>query len=260
MGEEERRRGGIAGSTRTITEFCGEHKSLSRIETRATPDGGADARASSLSRYLSGVPKTIASTSTFLADPIKGSRFVASIAPCTDAEQALAHVESCRERWPDASHHCWAYRLADGEGRSHDDGEPGGSAGRPILAQIEGHDIIDAVVVVARWFGGTKLGVGGLIRAYGGCAGQALDRADAAEFVPWAELSVRFDHRFTGEVHHVVSTHGAEVLDTVYGDGVTMRLRMAQADLEDVCRALRDRTAGQAEVATLTEVSESPGA
>jgi len=200
------------------------------------------------------VSKSLVSPSTFAAEPIKGSRFVASLAPCTDADQALAHVAACREQWPDASHHCFAFRLAGGEGRSHDDGEPGGSAGRPILAQIDGHDVVDVVVVVLRWFGGTKLGVGGLIRAYGGCAGQALDRAELQDHVVMVQLVVVFEHRFTGDVHHVLGAHGVEVLETTWGDGVTMRLRVPLAVSRDVSRALRDRTQGQA------SISESPGA
>jgi len=200
------------------------------------------------------VPQSIASPSTFVAEPTRGSRFLAAVAPCPDADSAVAHVAACRERWPDASHHCWAYRLASGEGRSHDDGEPGGSAGRPILAQIDGHEVVDVVVVVVRWFGGTKLGVGGLIRAYGGCAGQALDRADVRTFVPLEELVVRFGHPHTGEVHHVISRYGVEILDTRYGEGVEMRLRLPAADREAVVEALRDQTQGSA------TISGSPGA
>ncbi|MEO0601325.1 MAG: YigZ family protein [Myxococcota bacterium] len=200
------------------------------------------------------MPKTIASSSLFVADPTKGSRFHASVASCGDATGALAHVEACRARWPDASHHCWAYRLAGGEGRSADDGEPGGSAGRPILAQIDGHDVVDGVVVVARWFGGTKLGVGGLIRAYGGCAGQALDRAELIAFVPMTELTVTFAHAHTGDIHHVLHVYGVEVVDTAWDDHVTMRLRMPTATAAAVGDALRDRTAGAA------RISESPGA
>lgn len=183
-----------------------------------------------------------------MADPVKGSRFIAALAPCADADAALAHVAETRARWPDASHHCWAYRLAHGDARSSDDGEPGGSAGRPILAQIDGHEVVDVVVVVVRWFGGTKLGVGGLIRAYGGCAGQALDRADATPFVPMVERQVTFGHPHTGDVHHVLTTFGVEVIDTAYAEGVTLTVRLREADLTAVTEALRDRTAGRASV------------
>ncbi|MEN0067462.1 MAG: YigZ family protein [Myxococcota bacterium] len=198
------------------------------------------------------MPKTIASPSTFVAAPIKGSRFTATIAPCTTSDEALAVVAANRARWPDASHHCWAFRLASGDGRSHDDGEPGGSAGRPILAQIDGHDVVDVVVVVARWFGGTKLGVGGLIRAYGGCAGQGLDRAEVADFVEMADVWIRFGHPDTGDVHHVLTTHGVEIVDTTYSETVRMKIRLPQAIRETVLQALADRTKGR--------VSESPAA
>lgn len=113
--------------------------------------------------------------------------------------------------------------------------------------------MVDAIVVVARWFGGTKLGVGGLVRAYGGCAGQALDRAHGVPFVPMAEDSVTFAHPDTGDVHHVLATHGVTVLQTDYATGVTLRIRFAEADRATLAAALRDRTAGR------VTLSESPG-
>ncbi|MCA9739293.1 MAG: YigZ family protein, partial [Gemmatimonadetes bacterium] len=110
---------------------------------------------------------------------IKGSRFIADLVPVSDAAQADAAVDAARAAFPDARHHCFAWRVgARGDTfRFGDDGEPAGSAGRPILQHLEGLDVTDAVLVVTRYFGGTKLGVGGLIRAYGGAAAAALEAA-----------------------------------------------------------------------------------
>ena len=102
---------------------------------------------------------------------IRKSRFVAHAAPVASAEQALAFLREMST--PAASHNCWAYRI-DADYRSHDDGEPGGSAGRPILQAIEGQGMDRVMVIVTRWFGGVLLGTGGLIRAYGGTASACL--------------------------------------------------------------------------------------
>jgi uncharacterized YigZ family protein len=127
----------------------------------------------------------------------KGSRHIATIAPVATTAAAEAVVARVRDEMPDATHHAFAWRLRAGDGpsglsfRSSDDGEPSGSAGRPILAQIDGRELTDVVVVVTRYFGGTKLGVGGLVRAYGGAAAEALDLAEIVEVVPEVTLRVQ---------------------------------------------------------------------
>ena len=123
--------------------------------------------------------QTVRASSVYQGDPVKGSKFIAVVYPLQSEMELTDRLENVRGQYPDANHHCWAFRVRENErSRSSDDGEPGGSAGRPILAQIVGHDVYDVLVVVIRYFGGTKLGVGGLIRAYGGAAGRALDRAE----------------------------------------------------------------------------------
>lgn len=192
--------------------------------------------------------RTVSEASEFTDDPVKGSRFHAVVAPVVDEEGALAVLEAARTRWPDATHHCWAWRLVGGAHRSSDDGEPGGSAGRPILAQIDGHDVVNVMVVVVRWYGGTKLGVGGLIRAYGGCAGRALDRASVVQEVPRIELVVAHLYDDTGPVQAVIAARGLEVLDTQWGEGVSLRLRVPEPLVDEVETELRDRTAGRVTV------------
>src|SRR4051812_2651564 len=107
----------------------------------------------------------------------KGSRFLCLLAPAADEAQARQVIAAARAAHPSANHHCWAYVLgADGAvQRSSDDGEPGGTAGLPMLQMLTRRGVRCAVAVVTRWFGGTKLGAGGLARAYGGAVGEALD-------------------------------------------------------------------------------------
>lgn len=194
------------------------------------------------------VHRTLAARTRFTLDPVKGSRFVATLGPARDEEEARALLDSVRAEWPNATHHCWAWRLADGRSRSSDDGEPGGSAGRPILAQIEGHEIDDAVVVVTRWYGGTKLGVGGLIRAYGGCAGKALDAAEVVETARTVPIVLTHDYADTGVVQAALRAAELTPQSTDFGADVVVHLAVPEAEAEALARRLVDATAGRARV------------
>jgi len=122
---------------------------------------------------------------------IRKSRFLARAGPISSAAEAMAFIAQVSD--PTANHNCWAYRLGN-EYRFSDDGEPGGTAGKPMLQAIEGQACDRVVVVVTRWFGGVKLGTGGLVRAYGGCAAQCLRMADRTEIVAYryARVSCTF--------------------------------------------------------------------
>lgn len=181
-------------------------------------------------------------------EPVKGSRFVATVAPVSTPDAAEAVVASVAAERSGASHHCFAWRLSDGRTRSSDDGEPSGSAGRPILAHLEGKNIENAVVVVSRWFGGTKLGVGGLVRAYGGCAGKALDRAPIEERVRTTRVQLVHGYPETGAVAAVLSELGLEAVATEYGVSVTLTLEVPDALVDHVRLRVPERTAGRARV------------
>src|SRR6185312_16161271 len=119
---------------------------------------------------------------------IRKSRFLAIAAPVSSAEQALAFLREAAD--PAATHNCWAWRIGDGY-RFNDDGEPGGTAGRPILQAIDGQQMDGVAVVVTRWYGGIKLGAGGLVRAYGGTAAECLRQAERIALVAMTRLGVR---------------------------------------------------------------------
>jgi uncharacterized YigZ family protein len=191
-------------------------------------------------RYL-----TLAEPYEYVAEPIKGSRFVALLAPAPDEPSAMAHVRAVEAEHPDADHCCWAWRLRDGRTRSWDAAEPRGSAGRPILAQLEGHGVYDVVAVVVRFFGGTKLGVGGLMRAYGGTAGMALDRAQLVEVSATVELVVEHAYSDTSAVQAALAASSATLVESIYEDMVRLVLRVEEVAVEALVTALRDRTAGR---------------
>lgn len=183
-------------------------------------------------------------------DPVKGSRFLTTVAPIADEAAAEAVLERVRAEFSHATHHCWAWRLGrDGARfRSSDDGEPGGSAGRPILQQLEGHEVTYAIAVVTRWFGGTKLGVGGLMRAYGGACGQTLDRAPITTVVVKVRLEVEHPYELSGPVQGLLAAWKLAPLDAAYDDHVRFVVEVPEDRAAEFERELTDRSAGQARV------------
>lgn len=160
---------------------------------------------------------------------VRKSRFIARAARAGSREAALAEVERARQDFPDASHHCWAYLVGDpataSSAAASDDGEPSGTAGRPILSVIRHKGVGDVVVVVTRWFGGVKLGAGGLVRAYAGAAEAVLSALELTRHRPMIEVQVEADFAHEQLLRHWAATHGAEVLDVQYRNAVHMRLR-----------------------------------
>lgn len=171
---------------------------------------------------------------------VKHSRFLAQAAPVESGAAALDWLVRVRD--PAATHNCWAFRVGQ-DYRSSDDGEPAGTAGRPILAAIDGQGIDGVAVVVTRWYGGIKLGAGGLVRAYGGCAAECLRLADKVERVAMATARVRFAFADTGAVHAVLAALGVERVDERFdGDGVELALRLPADRLPALKAQLRDAT------------------
>lgn len=171
---------------------------------------------------------------------VKHSRFLAQAAPVDTPEAALAFLASASD--VAATHNCWAWRLGANY-RSSDDGEPAGTAGRPILAAIDGQGYDQVVMVVTRWFGGIKLGAGGLVRAYGGAAAECLRRADRVPLVAMRTLELRAGFDDIGAVHAALAGFGAEKLDERFtADGVELRISLPAARIEGLQEQLRDAT------------------
>ncbi len=179
-------------------------------------------------------------------EPTKGSRFIATAAPAETEAEARAAVDALRREMPDASHHCSAWRLASPAiERAQDDGEPSGSAGRPILAQLTGRDLVDVVVVVTRYFGGTKLGVGGLVRAYGGAAAAALDLAELRQRVAMVDVTLEYVYADGPAVERTLSGLGLELGDAEFKENVVRAIRVPEARRPEIDQALRDATSGR---------------
>ena len=177
---------------------------------------------------------------------VKHSRFLARALPVDNADAALRLLADAAD--PDATHNCWAYRIGQ-EYRSSDDGEPAGTAGRPILAAIEGQGFDQVIVVVTRWFGGIKLGAGGLVRAYGGAAAECLRTASRRPLVALCEMELRASFDDLGVVHAALATHGAAKLDERFdADGVVLRLSLPADRVDALAAQLRDATRNRARI------------
>lgn len=177
---------------------------------------------------------------------VQGSRFIGTAVPVRAREEAEAAVGEVRKEHHNATHHCYAYRLGAGveESRFNDDGEPSGSAGRPILGALERAGLTNLVVVVTRYFGGTKLGVGGLARAYGGAASLVLGSAERETRYLMSTLLLSVPHAYVGEVMRTVSRLGVRIGDTTYDEEVHLRLEVRRSRLEQVKAGLVECTAG----------------
>jgi uncharacterized YigZ family protein len=178
---------------------------------------------------------------------VRGSRFLSVAAPADSDDAARAVLVSLQRSHFDATHHCSAWRLRDGVWRANDAGEPGGSAGTPILAAIDADGLVDVVVVVVRYFGGTKLGVGGLVRAYGEAAGAALEMAPRREGIPAYRVLVRYAYAHTASVMRALEAAAASRMEHGYStaDSIAQVIAVVPvAALGALSTRLREQTSG----------------
>ncbi len=174
---------------------------------------------------------------------IKKSRFIAHAACVTSQAESLDFYESVID--PQATHNCWAWRI-NFQVRSSDDGEPSGTAGRPMLNVVERRKLENVMVVVTRYFGGIKLGVGGLVRAYSGSTAKCLDRAGIIELFPMSEYTIKAGFEWASSVHGLLNQFSAEKLDESYdSDGLILKIRCREVDYDSLASGLRDASRGQ---------------
>lgn len=179
---------------------------------------------------------------------VKGSRFLCLLAPAADEAEARRVIAAVRAAHPSASHHCWAYVLgADGAvQRSSDDGEPGGTAGLPMLRMLTRRGVRCVVAVVTRYFGGTRLGAGGLARAYGGAVGEALDALGTVTRQRLRLVRVTTDHQRAGRLENDLRAAGRDVREVRYGSAVDIVVVLPAGDLTSFTAWLADATSGTA--------------
>ncbi|MBP2704173.1 YigZ family protein [Microbispora sp. RL4-1S] len=177
---------------------------------------------------------------------VRRSRFVCALAPAPTEEAAREFVAARRRLHPDASHNCSAYVIGDGPRRADDDGEPGGTAGTPMLEMLARRGFADVVAVVTRYFGGVLLGAGGLARAYGGAVGAALDRAPVVEMVPATLVTVTVGHAEAGRLENDLRASPYALRGVEYGSRVAFEVAVAADGMPGFERWLAAATAGRA--------------
>ena len=185
-------------------------------------------------------------------EKIRRSHFITTVGPADTVEDARAFIKEMRAEFDTASHNCWAYVVGPPGSTGHagmsDDGEPHGTAGRPMLTVLLHSEIGDIVAVVTRYFGGVKLGKGGLVRAYSGGVKTALDTIPTIEKMPMAEVETVFGHREVTLFLRMLPEFSAEVVDSGFTDVVSYRLKMPAKYVETFQVRMADLTNGQAHV------------
>ncbi|MFC7898364.1 YigZ family protein [Streptomyces sp. NPDC057381] len=179
---------------------------------------------------------------------INRSRFLCALAPAATEQEAQEFIAGVRKEHADATHNCWAYVIGADAGvqKASDDGEPGGTAGVPMLQMLLRRDMRYVVAVVTRYYGGVKLGAGGLIRAYGGAVGEALDDLGTLTRRRFRLATVTVDHQRAGKLQNDLRTAGRAVRDVRYAEAVTIEIGLPEADVDTFRAWLADATAGSA--------------
>lgn len=178
---------------------------------------------------------------------IKKSRFIAHVLPVTTEEDALAFIEKIRKEHATATHNVYAYIVTEPQRtqRFSDDGEPSGTAGRPIMELITELELVDLVVVVTRYFGGILLGAGGLVRAYRQSALEGIKEAGMDLQVPCSIFRSVVNYGHWGKVQNLLAEYPVRVLDTTYGAAVELRLAVSAESAAAVTKKLLDVTNGE---------------
>ena len=180
----------------------------------------------------------------------KKSRFIATVIPAEDEEIALEFIESMKKKYWNATHNCYAYVIGERNElqRCSDDGEPGGTAGRPMLDVLLGEEIHNVAVVVTRYFGGTLLGTGGLVRAYSSATKAGLESSVIITKIYGVKLRIETDYTGLGKIQYILGQRGLKILDSEYSDKVALSVLIPQTELETVKAELVEGTSGQAEM------------
>jgi uncharacterized YigZ family protein len=180
---------------------------------------------------------------------VERSRFITTVKEVTSPQEAQTFVAELKAKFPDANHNCWAYLVgppgsSDRIGLS-DDGEPHGVAGKPMLTTLQHSGLGDTAVVVTRYFGGIKLGKGGMVKAYTAAVQTALKKLPRAQRIAWAHLAISFDYNLLTLLQQRLPAFEAEELESNYADKVSLKLRLPQEQQSAFEKMFTDLTAGQ---------------
>lgn len=195
---------------------------------------------------------TILSAAVESSTEEKNSEFLTFLHPVTSREEAMAQVDIYRKKYPDAAHVCWAYVIGNTRQPQtqafSDDGEPSGTAGKPMLHVLTERDVGNSLAVVVRYFGGVKLGAGGLVRAYSGAVSAAVNIAQLVDVTPSVQIQVAVDFARETKIRHLVALYQGQILQVDYATQVTLEISLAAAQAEQFTQQVINETAGDAVV------------
>ena len=196
--------------------------------------------------------KKLASAVCWEGEKVKGSRFIAHLIPVSVRPDVSHQLSLLWNKYPKATHICFAWRLFEGGFLSSDDGEPKGSAGLPILRHLDGAQLVDVLGAVVRFYGGTKLGVGGLVRAYGGAVSQALKLAKVEEYVLWKTITAQLNYNDYTVLTTVCAQHQVQVLSVDFEERISFKGLVPLTAVEEFLCDIKAKTCGR--VTCLLEV------
>ena len=178
----------------------------------------------------------------------KKSRFIATVIPAETEEEALAFIEAMRKKYWNATHNCFAYVIGERNQlqRCSDDGEPSGTAGRPMLDVLLGEEIHNIAVVVTRYFGGTLLGTGGLVRAYSAATQAGLRVSNIITKMKGFSLTIKTDYTGLGKIQYILGQRGIRTLNSIYADNVELEVLLPEDEVKTVMAEITEGTNGRA--------------
>lgn len=197
---------------------------------------------------------TVLATAIESATEEKNSDFLTFLHPVSSREEAMVFIDQYRKKYPDANHVCWAYVI--GNTRQpltqafSDDGEPSGTAGKPMLHVLTERDVGNSLAVVVRYFGGVKLGAGGLVRAYSAAVSNAVNRAELLEVTPKVQLQITINFARETKVRHIVNQYQGHILNVLYAARVTLDISLSAAQAPLFSQQVINETAGDAIINT----------
>lgn len=179
----------------------------------------------------------------------KKSRFIATVRPVHSEEEAIAFISELKKKYWNATHNCFAYVIGERQEiqRCSDDGEPQGTAGKPMLDVLLGEELHDAAVVVTRYFGGTLLGTGGLVRAYSKAVQAGLEESVVIEKKYGSRLSIGIDYNGIGKLQYLLGQRGIQIIDSEYTDVVKVQVLVQECAVKELLEAITEATNGKAE-------------
>ncbi|WP_428240072.1 YigZ family protein [Gynuella sp.] len=187
----------------------------------------------------------------------KKSRFLGFLYPAQTREIAFSHLDTLKQTYPDARHHCWAYLFGDPNQPKtqafNDDGEPSGTAGKPILHVLTQRGCGDTMAIVVRYFGGIKLGAGGLVRAYSSAVSQAIDQADFTERRPLIQLQLTLPFALESIVRRLIDDYDGNIQELEYSHEVTLRMQLESNRQQSFSTDIQQLSSGSVIVKTLND-------